>query len=654
MWGSKNKSTKVSDFYQGENIFSQLKNSLFGQIEKIFENVFSDNTKEQYQLPKVVVIGTESSGKSSLLERITKCQIFPRDGKLCTKCPIKVKLVCANNSDKNTNGSYSVQLPGKPVKILKDKKEIYPIVQKYMNDLPNDIISQDEIIINIIDKDVPNFEFYDLPGIRTYPPEAATMTVNICKKYLSDKNSIVLCVVPGTTTRLTSCQSIALIKETKMEHNTILALTMIDRLQQENIEELLINRIIDKSDEIEGLHFANYIAVVNRSHSDKYSLEESDKLEKEWFDLNIYSCIPPEFKKHKDKIICRTRLSNLVKNMDDLYNQFIQTDWIPRMLTEMHSREGKIKEETKALGIIITEKNFPELLKLFQDYKTRCAKSVGAKSVGAISAGATGDFIGGDFIGFGLKPISANDLFEKTELCISVLVDNSVKKYGVEYILGIGDTLQPSLYDQSYFEALGKITGLNYHCGPNQITSGNYAGQFYGTYELIGFYDQIFSNLNDRIEFRYVLKNTLFNKPISSFANLSKNLDEVLKIYVKQRFNDNMLEIAKRKVVDEIISTCIANNGVTADEFKAVFAYFIKLIRMIMGNYHAQVCDFIVHNLTIDYFAESDEWKEKRSKLEAEKNEIESNITKINDLSQVLPPKTQIDELKKMIKNDKK
>ena len=121
MWKQQNKSTTISEFYQGDNIFTQLNNSLFGQIKKIFEQ---DNTYNNYQLsslgvnmknlkdflvlpslgvnmknlkdflvlPKVIVIGTESSGKSSLLERITKCQLFPRDGKICTMCPIKVKL----------------------------------------------------------------------------------------------------------------------------------------------------------------------------------------------------------------------------------------------------------------------------------------------------------------------------------------------------------------------------------------------------------------------------------------------------------------------------------------------------------------------------------------------------------------------------------
>ena len=40
------------------------------------------NLKDFLVLPKVIVIGAESSGKSSLLERITKCQLFPSNSKL--------------------------------------------------------------------------------------------------------------------------------------------------------------------------------------------------------------------------------------------------------------------------------------------------------------------------------------------------------------------------------------------------------------------------------------------------------------------------------------------------------------------------------------------------------------------------------------------
>lgn len=48
---------------------------------------------DDYKLPSVVVVGLQSSGKSTLLENITKVPIFPRSaGGICTKFPVKVVL----------------------------------------------------------------------------------------------------------------------------------------------------------------------------------------------------------------------------------------------------------------------------------------------------------------------------------------------------------------------------------------------------------------------------------------------------------------------------------------------------------------------------------------------------------------------------------
>jgi hypothetical protein len=44
--------------------------------------------------------------------------------------------------------------------------------------------------------------------------------------------------------------------------------------------------------------------------------------------------------------------------MDNLYNNFIQDDWIPRMLVEMHTKKDNIINDIGALGSIITEDNF--------------------------------------------------------------------------------------------------------------------------------------------------------------------------------------------------------------------------------------------------------------------------------------------------------
>lgn len=344
MWGTKSQITKQSDFFKGVNIFQIMQESTFGKMKQSLIELFSAQQLDHYKLPTVIVIGDESTGKSSLLENITKCQLFPRDSKLCTKCPIHIKLI---NGPKKYKISYYEN--NKLIElIIKDKNDIYKIVESYMQKL-NDIIEK-EIIIEISDIDIVSFELLDLPGIRSFPVDSQIITTKLYKKYLCDKNSIVLCVVPATTTRLTSCQSIALVSEMKMEKNCILALTMTDRLQTENIEDLLIKRILNMTDELDGLCFASCVAVVNRTNNNIYSLEENDINEVKWFETNILNGIPNDYMQYEKQIMENITIINLIKKMNELYSEFMKTEWKPRILSQITNKMEKIKLKYKNLG----------------------------------------------------------------------------------------------------------------------------------------------------------------------------------------------------------------------------------------------------------------------------------------------------------------
>jgi len=370
MWGKSNKIVQ-SYFYVGISSIQKSVTSFYGKFINIIKNLFDvesmNSISETLIIPKVIVIGAESSGKSSLLENICKCPIFPRNSNICTKQPIRLILKTALKQEEI---NYSVTYKKENTN-FQDKSMIFDKIQSIMSRLGNDEISEDEIIITIKDIDVPNFELYDLPGIRAYPTEMAEKTLKLATKYLSEPNNIVLCVIPSTTPRVTSYPPIGLIKQFKKENNTILALTMADRIQSENIYELLIKRITNQTDEFNHNEFAGCVAVINRSHKDNISLQENDNFEDRWFIENVIEHMPEDFPREQAELIYKNiKIENLVNNLDKLYNRFIEQYWIPQTIDSLETKYKNIKEEIDNLGIPIENINIDEL----RNYYTKFIK----------------------------------------------------------------------------------------------------------------------------------------------------------------------------------------------------------------------------------------------------------------------------------------
>ena len=136
-------SKKDSPLFDGHTIFSQLDNGSFGQFQKAVHNVSTLLPQGNFQLPKIVVVGGKSAGKSSLLENITKCCVFPRNRNLCTKQPIKLQLNHVESPD-----AVCMQVLYKDiVATVHSGQQISGLIDNIMT--PLDAVSDDEVIIKI-------------------------------------------------------------------------------------------------------------------------------------------------------------------------------------------------------------------------------------------------------------------------------------------------------------------------------------------------------------------------------------------------------------------------------------------------------------------------------------------------------------------------
>jgi GTPase Era involved in 16S rRNA processing len=179
---------KNYEFFKGSNIFDKMNNSTFGVFHNNIKKM--DIPMDDFRLPIITIIGNESSGKSSLISNILKCDIFPINKKRCTKCPIKIQLVNSQTE------KYQITFKGVSINIT-NKEDILDNVIKIMSKI--DDIIEDELHILFSNSNVITSTYYDLPGIIEYPDELRQKSKAIVNKYIIQANTLIICVIPAST-----------------------------------------------------------------------------------------------------------------------------------------------------------------------------------------------------------------------------------------------------------------------------------------------------------------------------------------------------------------------------------------------------------------------------------------------------------------------
>ena len=143
-----------------------------------------------------------------------------------------------------------------------------------------------------------------------------------------------------------------MIKKHKRESNTIIALTMCDRVQTINIYDLIVKRITNETDELCDSKFYSCVAIINREHTDHVSLTENDNFEKKWFKKNIIEDIPEDYSHDlKTEIYNSVGLKNLITKLNKLYNKNINNEWITNTIEENEKNIKVLQKEYDDIGI---------------------------------------------------------------------------------------------------------------------------------------------------------------------------------------------------------------------------------------------------------------------------------------------------------------
>jgi len=261
---------------------------LVNKLQDAFTNVGIQNPID---LPQITVLGSQSSGKSSVLENIVGRDFLPRGTGIVTRRPLVLQLinrppgggVAPTASTTNGVKQESTQLPSKPGETNPDEwgeflhlpGEKFHDFNKIREEIVRDTelktgknagISPQPINLRIYSPNVLTLTLVDLPGLTKVPvgdqPRDIERQIrDMVLKFIAKPNAVILAVTAANTD-LANSDGLKLAREVDPEGTrTVGVLTKVDLMDQgTDVVDILAGRVIPLR--------LGYVPVVNRGQRD--------------------------------------------------------------------------------------------------------------------------------------------------------------------------------------------------------------------------------------------------------------------------------------------------------------------------------------------------------------------------------------------------
>ena len=227
------------------------------------QDVFNAIGYDPIDLPQIVVVGSQSSGKSSVLENIVLKDFLPRGNGIVTRRPLVLQLV---NEKSSNEWAEFLHLPDKQfTDFSKVKGEIEKDTFKIAG--RNNGISKIPINLRVHSSRVLNLTLVDLPGLTKIPTgdqpdDIEKQVYDLISEYISKPNSIILAVSPANVD-LVNSEALKIARQFDPDgHRTIGVLTKLDLMDKgTDAFDVLSNRGPFRLK-------LGYVGVINRSQQD--------------------------------------------------------------------------------------------------------------------------------------------------------------------------------------------------------------------------------------------------------------------------------------------------------------------------------------------------------------------------------------------------
>ncbi|KAJ4783444.1 Interferon-induced GTP-binding protein Mx1 [Rhynchospora pubera] len=301
-------------------------------------------TQEGIQLPTIVVVGDQSSGKSSVLESLAGISL-PRGQGICTRVPLIMRLQGISDT---TKSSLHLEYADKTVPTTENG------ITAAINAATVEIagagkgISNKPITLVVRKKSVPDLTLVDLPGITRVPVHGQPSDIyeqisNIIMEYIAPKESIILNVLSATVD-FPTCESIRMSRQVdQLGERTLAVVTKSDKAPEGLLEKVTVDDV----------HIGlGYVCVRNRVGDETYEqarVEEErlfkshpllSQIDKSMTGIPV---LADQLTQIQASIIAKC-LPDIVKKIDDKLN---------RSMSELNSMPQNLSTVSDALKALI-------------------------------------------------------------------------------------------------------------------------------------------------------------------------------------------------------------------------------------------------------------------------------------------------------------